>query len=223
MKQVLLPVLVAVSMAPLGVAASCASGTLAGYVALGATGCTIGGDTLSDFKVLAGSDGGAQLAASSVTLTPSGSTFNPSLALSVNLSIKTPITDETMFTYDISGPGFIGASAVLSGSMESGDGGVSGILNYCAGGSFGPDGVDGCPGVTDGLVTVDGAQNNSADTFSKVSFLSVTNDFTLGVSSDGTAVGGTFTDSFTAVPEPAALALVGFGFLFAAAFRRRSK
>jgi hypothetical protein len=223
MKQVLLLALVAVSVAPLGVAGSCAAGTLAGYIALGATGCTIGGDTLYDFKVLAGSDGGAQLATSSVTLTPSGSTFNPSLALSVNLSIKTPITDETMFTYDISGPGFIAASAVLSGSMESGDGGVSGIQNYCAGGSFGPDGVDGCPGVTDGLVTVDGAQNSAADTFSKVSFLSVTNDFTLGVSSDGTASGGTFTDSFTAVPEPAALGLLGFGLVFAAAFRRRSK
>jgi hypothetical protein len=223
MKQFLLLALVAVSVARLASAASCSGGTLAGYVALGATGCTIGGDTLYNFKVLGGSGGATQLAASLVSLTPSGGTYNPSLATSVNVTVSAPNTDETMFTYDISGPGFISASALLSGSSETGDGGVSGIENYCAGGFFGADGVDGCPGITDSLVTVDGAQNSAGDLFSKVSFLAVTNDLALGGITDGTASGGKLTDSFTAVPEPATLAIAGFGLLFAAAYRKRSK
>ena len=228
-KQVSLLILAALSVARLGAAASCVGGTLAGYVALGVDGCTIGNNTLYDFKVFtAGTAGATELAASLVNLTPSGGNYNPSLALSVNQTATAPTALETFFTYDISGTGLVGAFAALSGSSATVDGAVSGIENYCLGGSFGADGVDGCPGSNGALVTlaIDGfSQNTDSAGFSKVSFINVTNDFTISGGTAGTASAGTFIDSFAAVPEPAGIALTGLGLIFSGlcgrAMRRR--
>ncbi len=223
MKQVLLLALAAVSVARLGVAGTCMGGTLASYIALGAGGCTIGSSTLSNFEVLSGIGGATEFKASSVSLTPSGGGFSPSLTLSVTGMAAPGVLLETMFTYEISGQAYIANSVLLFGSSETVDGGVTGLENYCAGGSFGPDGVDGCTGATGALVTLDGIQNTDKGIFSKVKFVNVTNDFTLDGGIAGSASGGKFTDTFAAVPEPAALALAGFGLLLAAAYRKRSK
>jgi len=222
-KQVSLLALAALSVARLGVAASCVGGTLAGYVSLGAGGCTIGNNTLYDFKVFStGTAGATELAAGLVSLTPSGGNYNPSLALSVNQTDTAPTILETFFTYDISGAGYTGTAASLGGSSETVDGAVTGIANYCLGGNFGTDGVDGCPGTNGAIVTADGFQNSDSAGFSKVPFINVTDDFTLDGGTLGTASGGTFTNSFTAVPEPVSIALAGLGLILAASHRKRA-
>jgi hypothetical protein len=222
-KQVSLLALTVLSVARLGVAASCAGGTLSGYVSLGSSGCTIGENTLSDFKIFAsGTAGASEINPGLVTITPLGGNYNPSLSLSVNQTATAPSLLEVFFTYEISGPGYVGTSAALSGASETVDGAVTGIENYCEGGAFGPDGVDGCPGANGALVTADGFQNSDSDSFSKVPSLNVTDDFTIDGGTAGTASGGTFTNNFTAVPEPAAAALGGLGMLLAAAYRGRS-
>ena len=62
-----------------------------------------------------------------------------------------------------------------------------------------------------GLLTLDGVQNTDMSTFAKVSIVNVTNDFTIDPGTSGTASGGTFTNTFAAVPEPFTSALAGLG------------
>jgi hypothetical protein len=215
-KQVSLLAFAALSVSQFALAGVCSVGTLASYVSLGAGGCTIGNNTLYDFKVFtSGTAGATELSKALVSLTPSGGNYDPTLALTVNQTATATAELETFFTYDIKGTSLVGAFAALSGSSETVDGAVSGIENYCLGGSFGPDGVDGCPGASGSLVTLDGIQNTDSAGFSKVSFINVTNDFTLDGGTGGTASGGTFSDSFAAVPEPVSVALTGLGLMLA--------
>ncbi len=222
-KQVSLLAFAALSIGRLGIAGPCSNGTLASYVSLGAGGCTIGNNTLYDFGVFSnGTAGATELAAGMVSLSPSGGNYLPTLAVSVTQTATDGNILETFFTYDISGAGYVGTAAALSGSSETPpDGAVTGIENYCEGGSFGPDGVDGCPGANGALVTVDGFQNTDSSAFSKIPFIAITDDFTI----DGPASGGTFTNSFAAVPEPISISLTGVGLILAglwgAARRRR--
>jgi hypothetical protein len=222
MKQILLLALAAVSIAHLGIAGACTGGSLTSYVALGAGGCTIGGDTLSNFQILPGS-GVTELGGGSVTITPMGGTFTPGLTISITQSASGGNAIETMFTYDISGPvQYTGISSMLGGSSEStAFDGVTGIVNFCEGGSFGPDGVDGCTKPNGALVTVDQTQNTDMAAITSVPFLNVTDDFMLD-SGGGIASGGTLTNSLTAVPEPVSTALAGLGLVLAGALRVRS-
>jgi hypothetical protein len=223
-KQVSLLAFAALSIGRLGIAGPCSIGSLASYVSLGAGGCTIGNNTLYDFQVLPnGTAGATELAAGAVSVSPSGGNYNPSLAFSVTQNATNGNLLETFFTYDISGPGYTGTSAALSGSSETVDGAVTGIENYCQGGSFGPDGLDGCPGVTGALVTLDGTQNTDSAGFSKIPFIAVTDDFTIDSGTAGTASGGTFTNNFTAVPEPVGISLTGVGLLVAGLWGRATR
>jgi len=222
MKQVLLLALTAVAVSQLGVAASCSSGSLATYLALGSSGCTIGGNTLSNFTILTGLSGGTPIAPSSVTLNPMGSTFAPGLTISTSQSASAGVPLEAIFTYDISGPLYNSISAMLSGSSETVDGAVTGIVNFCEGGMFGPDGVSGCASANGSLLTLDGTQNMDSAAFSKISTLAVTDDLTIDPGTAGTASGGTLTNSFTAVPEPLTSTLAFFGLALVGALKARS-
>jgi hypothetical protein len=93
---------------------------------------------------------------------------------------------------------------------------VTDIQNYCAGGTFGPDGVTGCAALTGALVTLDGIQQTDSASFGAVGSLSITDDFTLDGGLGGSASGGNFTDQFTAgsisaVPEPFGFSLMNLG------------
>jgi hypothetical protein len=207
-------------------AAPCGVGTLGSYEALGAAGCTIDGHTLSNFLPVMGSTTGAAISSSDVAISPLGGTAVTGLTFSTSLTAQANAPLELTFTYQISGGGSYSASEIaLSNSSETGDGGVTEIQNYCAGGLFGPDGVTGCTGTAGSLLTLDGVQQTDQSSFASVPFVNVTNDFELDGGSSGSATGGTFTNQFTAgaaVPEPGSWLLAGFGICCLALLKHRS-
>ncbi len=221
-KIVILGVAIA-ALAQISSAATCTSGTLAGYIGLGSSGCTIGSDTLSSFQLLAGTTGATEIAAANVLLSPTGASANPGLITSVNVVSMTGSVQETLFTYQLSGSSYNSAAISLSNASESGDGAVTGLLNFCAGGAFGADGVSACTGVTGGLATVDGAQNQDSAAFTPVNLLSITNDLTIDGGTAGSATGGALFEQFgataTATPEPISVWLTGIGLALVAVRR----
>jgi hypothetical protein len=224
MKLAVMLVFCAGCLTPNVQAEACVAGSLAAYVSLGATGCTIGANVVSSFAVYSsGTFGATELPPSAVSIQPSGGTANPQLTFTVNE--QTPPFLETFFTYQISGNPYTQSQIDLSNSSETVDGAVTDIQNICEGGNFGPDGVTGCPGVSDSLLTLDGVQNTDSTTLLAPSFLDVTDDFTLDPGTAGSASGGVFSDQFTAsttVPEPRMTMLLGaLGLALAATWKRR--
>jgi hypothetical protein len=202
----------------------CVAGSLASYVSLGATGCTVGTNVVSSFTILSGTTGATELSPGAVSIQPSGGTTDPQLQFILSETAQVPNLLETIFDYQIAGNPYIQSQIVLSNSSETVDGAVTDLQNICEDGNFGPDGVDGCPGVSDELLTLDGIQNNDSTTLSALSFLSVTDDFTLDPGLAGSASGGVFTNQFTAsttVPEPRMTGLLGALVLALAATSKR--
>ncbi len=203
----------------------CTTGTLASYEALGAGGCLLGGDTISSFTTISGITGATPIDPTLVEITPSGGTDDPVLEFDVNQTADANALLEAIFTYAISGPDiFTTDMTTLSNSSETVDGAVTDTQNYCVGGQFGPDGVDGCTGSTSGtLLTLDGIQNTDQGSFPGATTLSVTDDFVLDGGTAGSASGGTFVDQFTAtstVPEPSGIFLLPAITLAFAGFRK---
>jgi hypothetical protein len=225
MKLAVMLVLCAGCLTPNVHADPCVAGSLAFYEGLGATGCTIGTNTLSSFTSLSGTTGATELSPGAVSIQPSGGTADPELQFTVSETVQTPPLLETIFNYRIAGNPYTQSQIDLSNSSETGEGAVTDIQNICEDGSFGPDGVDGCPGVSDSLLTLDGIQNTDSTPLSALSSLSVTDDFTLDPGPSGSASGGVFTDQFTAsttVPEPKMSVLLGaFVLALAATWKRR--
>jgi hypothetical protein len=191
--------------------ATCTDGTLASYIGLGSGGCTIGANTLYDFHTVSGILGATVISTADVSITPLGGNFDPGITASVSTVAAANTQLELLFTYQVAGTSYVGGSITLAGSSETGDGAVTDIQNFCAGGRFGPDGVTGCTGLAGSLLTLDGTQNHDSTTFGPASFLDVTDDLTLDGGLSGSASGGTITDRFSAVPEPFSYLLTGLG------------
>ncbi len=200
---------------------ACANDSLSGYIALGASGCTIGANILSDFGALSGISGATPIASATISLSPFGSGASPGLTTTVNVSASAGSMLEALFTYRISGNSYGDSAIGLGGSSETGDGAVTGLQNFCADGTFGPDGVSGCTGTPGSLTTLDGVQNSDATSFSAASFLTVTDDLTVDGGLAGSASAGTLSNQFSTVPEPGSILLTAVGFIFAMAIRRK--
>lgn len=202
-------------------AAPCVSGTLSSYIGLGGAGCTIGTNTLFDFRMLPGTAGGSEIAALNVLLAPLGGAFDPGLVTTVSATAMSGSVLETLFTYKITGGFYTSSSIALANSSVTRDGGVTGIENLCIGGTFGGSGTTGCIGVATSLLTAAGVQNQDSKTFSPASLLSVTNDLTIDGGIAGSASGGMLTNRFTAVPEPTTALFTLIGLTLAAAARKK--
>lgn len=194
-----------------GVAATCNTGSLASYIALGPGGCTIGSNTLGNFAIDPGLNGGIAINPSAVIITPLGGSFDPGISTTLQQSASGNIF-EAIFSYQISGNQYTSETYSLSGSSEASGGTVTGLQNYCAGGVFGLDGVTDCTGVSGTLLTLDGVQNQDMSSFSLPNSLTITDDFTVD-GTFGTASAGTLTDRFSArsaatpVPEPTSITI----------------
>jgi hypothetical protein len=216
MKRFALTIAAVIATAGLSSAATCGNGSLASYIALGAGGCTIGGNTLFGFQTVSGIAGATPIATSALAITPFGGSTSFGFTAALTQTAGANSLFETIFTYQISGNSYTGSSIALAGSSETGDGAVTDIQNYCAGGTFGLGGVTGCAAVTGALVTLAGIEQTDSASFTGVGLLSITDDFTLDGGLGGSASGGSFTDQFTArsvsaVPEPFGFSLMGLG------------
>lgn len=220
MKQFLFLTFFSVVLVQLSFAGPCTSTNLANYISLGPAGCTFDGYTLANFQALPGTPGYTEIANSAVNITPVGGAFNPGITASVTETVAAPANDEINFAYTISGANFRSETIILSGTSETGDGGVTDIQNYCEGGTFGPGGINGCPT----LLTVDGVQNQDSVNFGLPTLLTVADDLVISGGVSGSATAGDITDQFTTVPEPASPLITGAGLLCFAwsRLRRRS-
>jgi PEP-CTERM motif-containing protein len=203
-------------------AGPCGMGSLASYVVLGTAGCSIGANTLSNFVVLSGTAGATPILSADVTITPIGNSDKPGINAVANVTATAGTLLETFFTYQISGQFYVSDSIALAGSTQSGDGAVTDVQNFCAGGTFGPDGVTGCNGSPGSLTALNGVQNRDSTSLGPAAFLSVTDDFTIDGGLTGLASGGNISDQFAAVPEPATVLLVAIGFALALGLKSRS-
>lgn len=207
----------------------CMTGTLASYESLGAGGCTIGANTLASFTTLALTFGTAAIAPGAITITPVGGTTNPELMFTLSQTASTNQTLEAIFDYMISGAAYTETTLTLSGSSETGNGDVTDTQNFCEGGSFGPDGVDGCTKPNGAIITDDGVQNTDQSSLASPHLLSVTDDIIVDSGGVGSASGGTFVDQFSATPlvtgtpEPGTYLLLSCGITVVAVLRRRKE
>lgn len=200
---------------------TCMSGNLAGYIALGPMGCTIGSIVLSGFQTLPGITGSTPISPQNITITPLGGNTNPGIMLQTSITATAGQLFDTRINYRISGNSYTGDTITLANTSSSGNGAVTDIQDYCLGGAFGPNGVTGCTGKAGNLLVLGNGSNQA--TFPAVSSISVTHEFTLDSGGTGSASGGTVTDQFVAlaappgtpVPEPATYVLTGLGLALA--------
>jgi len=219
MKRSLFSPLLMFATSTLAFSSPCMVGTLTSYIGLGATGCTVGGNTVFDFATVSGIGGGTEIPKSAVSLSPLGGSFDSGLSVSVNVSASAATILETIFTYRVSGGLYTADSITLGNSSQSGSGAVTDTQNFCAGGTFGPDGVSGCTGTPGTLVAVNGVQNTDSAQFPPASLLSITDDFVVDGGTAGSASGGMFTDRLTAIPEPSSAWLIAIATAFATSLR----
>jgi hypothetical protein len=180
---------------------------------LGSAGCAIGANQIFGFQTKNGLAGAIPISPADITITPTGSTFDPGIIATTNASAAAGVQLEALFSYRISGNTYTGSSISLAGSSASGDGAVTDVQNFCAGGIFEPDGISNCTGSPGSLVLLN--SGNDSATFAAVSSISVIDDLTFDGGTRGSAVGGTVTDRFTAVPEPFTFLLSAMGLALA--------
>ncbi len=202
----------------------CATGSLASFIGLGATGCAIGNATFSSFGVLSGITGSIPIAPANITVTPNNLSGAVGITVQTNSRASAGQLLEALFGYSVAGSGIVADQVSLSGTTASGGGSVTDIQDFCLGGTFATGSVTGCSSNRAGTLVV---LNSGSDqrSFTAVSSISVVHDFTLDAGPDGSATGGMVTDRFTTtsvstVPEPATFPLVAAMLLAAGGIRR---
>ncbi len=193
-------------------AAPCVNGTIADYIALGASGCSIGNNNVGDFSATSLLTGATPIAAGDINVTAVSGGFG--FGLDFTLAAGAPPSAgparllDILLGYRVGGGSLIGASVALAGSAATVDGAVTAITNVCADGLF--SGFFNCGGASAGLVAV--TTESFAMPFDSAllpisSFFDVFTEITLdGGLNGGATLTGPVSNRF-AVPEPATSAL----------------
>ena len=186
-------------------AAPCLPASLADYIGLGSSGCSIGGAQFSGFSSAA--------APGATEIDPSLIAVNPVL---LGLGFGFDVTADAgeifgnSIGYSVAGPSFTGRSVALDPSDVTPDGVVTAL-------QFGP----GLP-----LTVIDigsFADRNASTNFAPATFFDVFTEITIDGGLNGQAHLGVVTDRFTAVPEPMTALLFASGLAGVAARRRRQR
>jgi hypothetical protein len=226
MKRACLAALICWSLPTAAFAAPCVPGSLASYLALGSAGCTIGPATFFNFANLPLQGGAAAIADSSALVTPVNDPFRPGLTFNVNSEAQAGNFQQRVIGFSVGGFSIIGNQINLGGSAVTPDGAVIVAEDKCLGGVFAL-GSTGCTTTEMSAVAFDlGPLDRSLSEslqFAPTSSVGVVLDISVDGGLEGSASLRSATAQFTAVPEPATLALVGVGLAAAAGRRRRSR
>lgn len=196
-------------------AAPCVSGSLQSYIALAASGCSVGSVNYGSFEIVPGQNFATTIDPANVTVAPGGSTFNTFLLLTLNQTANG--ADLLDLIFRVRATGLLTSSSVsLNSPVVSGNAAVTGILDVCAGGSFSGNSPVGCSAASGTAVAAATAAgpNQLSDTlsFASSSFF----DIFFNVSIDGGGTGSALLPSATlgvdAVPEPSTSLLMVLGF-----------
>ena len=197
-------------------ASPCGPGSLASFIALGSSGCTIGSTQFFNFTALPVLGGATLLPDSASFVTPLG-VSTPGFRFNVNSDVGPGAIFERRIGYSISSPGLIGAQTFLTGSNVTTDGANTLIENLCLGAAFGVG--ETCGASTAQLVPFDlgglGQSLSESTGFPSKSLLGVIVDITVDGGTDGHAVLASGTTQFTPapLPESAMLPFVAIGLI----------
>jgi hypothetical protein len=205
--------------------AACVSGTLASYIALGATGCSVGPTTLvfSDFSfgLVSASGGAVAVGAAGITVTPviSPQKFGLNYASS-GFNVTAGQFIQYLLSYTIDDPPIIHGFELDMFDPPTPPGMASITSVGCLGAAFSGST---CPTSTvTQMVSDNGITASLTDikNFGPVSILGNRSTITLDAHLGGTADITGFTE-FAAIPEPATAWFAGAGLLLLFAVRRR--
>jgi len=208
--------------------APCGAGTLAGYVSLGATGCTLGSVNFTQFAIVPGQNFATVINPANVTVTPGGDATNSMLTLGLNQTASAGDLIDLIFRVRASGA-LTGASVTLNQASAANGGLVFGFLDVCANGNFAGTSPTQCPTTakTALALAVSGGPNDYTDavTFPTSNFFDiffeVSLDGSTGTASLQSATLGVNAISAAAIPEPSTTALVVLGILAIGLLRSR--
>jgi hypothetical protein len=216
-------VLLAVLSPTAASAGLCVPDSLAGYILLGGTGCTIGNALFSQFATFAPPGFATEIDADNIAVTPLDLASGPGLQFAVNATAGPGEVLQALFGYQASGMTFVGNRLSIAGTQVTPDGVVTVVENKCLGGVFDPDPTT-CTETPDALIVFDlgvDAELEALVAFGGVALIGVVNDVVIDGGLGGSAELASATNQFSAVPEPATGLLLAAGAALGALRLRR--